>query len=61
MKYFSGEATYRKTSRWDRGSISGTKWMLDLGRVQVMARVTLNGRDLGVVWSSRSGWTSPMP
>ena len=34
-----------------RGSAARTsRWMLDLGQVEVMARVTLNGKDLGVLW-----------
>jgi hypothetical protein len=50
IKYYSGIATYRKTF-----SVSGlpspvSKLFLDLGTVHDMARVKLNGRDLGVVW-----------
>ena len=51
VKYFSGEATYRAT--FDADPKSGTKnreWVLDLGRVEVMARVRLNGKDLGTLW-----------
>jgi hypothetical protein len=51
VRYFSGQATYRTTFSWDsRLSAPGLRWMLDLGQVQVMARVTLNGKDLGVLW-----------
>ncbi|MBU6402027.1 MAG: glycosyl hydrolase family 43, partial [Verrucomicrobia bacterium] len=52
VKFFSGLATYRKTfdlSESPAGS-AGRRVYLDLGNVQVMARVTLNGRDLGVLW-----------
>ncbi|HTY36591.1 MAG TPA: glycosyl hydrolase [Bacteroidota bacterium] len=53
IKFYSGTATYRKT--FDEpavpatGSMSRRIW-LDLGKVNNMARVRLNGRDLGVVW-----------
>jgi len=51
VKYFSGQATYRTTFSWDpRPGSRDSRWMLDLGQVQVMARVTLNGKDLGVLW-----------
>ncbi len=53
IKYFSGTATYSKIitlpAEWlgkDR------KLYLDLGRVAVMARVKLNGKDLGVHWKA---------
>jgi hypothetical protein len=50
VKYYSGTATYRKT--FDAGTklMKPTRMWLDLGRVFNMARVRLNGRDLGVVW-----------
>ncbi len=53
VKYFSGQATYRTTFSLDSklGS-SGSQAILDLGRVQVMARVTLNGKDLGMLWKA---------
>ncbi len=51
MKYFSGTATYRKTFRVPRGlTASNRRLWLDLGNVQVMAAVKLNGRDLGERW-----------
>ena len=48
IKYYSGSATYRKT--FDAPGISEKRVYLDLGTVHDMARVTLNGNDLGVVW-----------
>jgi hypothetical protein len=51
VKYFSGTATYTKTfepASEKRGRKSEV-W-LDLGDVQVMARVKLNGHDLGILW-----------
>ena len=51
VKYFSGTATYEKTiavpSEWLG---QGKRLDLDLGDVQAMAEVTLNGKDLGVLW-----------
>ena len=54
VKYFSGMATYTRTFAWNRPAweIKQLKWILDLGDVQVMARVKLNGRDLGVLWKA---------
>jgi len=50
IKYYSGIATYRR--RFDRpaGLPTGSRVYLDLGTVHEMARVRLNGKDLGVVW-----------
>jgi hypothetical protein len=48
IKYYSGIATYRKTfqlTQVPKGNIS-----IHLGTVHDMARVRLNGRDIGVVW-----------
>lgn len=49
VKYFSGTATYSK-----KFEISDLKSQihLDLGKVHDLARVTLNGKDLGVLWQS---------
>ncbi|MGI4736606.1 MAG: glycosyl hydrolase [Janthinobacterium lividum] len=51
VKYFSGTATYAKTvdiaaSRLARGQ----QLFLDLGRVEVIAEVVLNGQNLGILW-----------
>jgi hypothetical protein len=48
IKYYSGIATYRKTLEVAR--VPGGRTYLDLGVVHDMARVRLNGKDLGVVW-----------
>ena len=48
IKYFSGTAAYKRTF-----NLSGTPNQavyLDLGKVDVMARVLVNGNDLGVLW-----------
>ena len=51
VKYFSGTATYRKTIRVPAGMIcNGRRLLLDLGRVEVCAKVKLGGRNLGVLW-----------
>lgn len=52
IKFFSGMATYRKTfsAPATQLKIPNAKLFLDLGAVKNMARVKLNGRDLGVVW-----------
>jgi len=53
IRYYSGTATYRKTFDGANGS-----W-LDLGMVNHIARVRLNGRDLGVVWTAPWGVEIP--
>ena len=53
VKYFSGQATYRTTFSLDpRFEMRNSTLMLDLGQVQVMAQVKLNGKDLGVLWTA---------
>jgi hypothetical protein len=53
VKYFSGAATYGKTFRAPPGMVAqGRAVYLDLGRVQVMAAVRLNGKDLGTLWKA---------
>lgn len=48
IKYYSGSASYRKTFDFDGGK-SKRVWV-DLGVVHDIARVTLNGKDCGIVW-----------
>ena len=48
IKYYSGMAAYRKTLKLAR--VPKGRTYLDLGVVHDMARVRLNGQDLGVVW-----------
>lgn len=54
IKYYSGIAVYSNSFDLpDNPEISGKSDIyLDLGRVNNIARVKLNGRDLGVVWTS---------
>lgn len=49
VRYFSGRAVYSKVFDWMRPAGSGPLY-LDLGTVKDLARVRLNGRDLGVLW-----------
>lgn len=48
IKYFSGTAVYRTSFAFDF-PVSG-RYFLNLGEYKNIARVTLNGRDLGAVW-----------
>jgi len=51
VKFFSGTATYEKTVVVPRELVSrGRRLYLDLGQVEVMARVTMNGQKLGTLW-----------
>ncbi|MEA3463171.1 MAG: glycosyl hydrolase [Bacteroidota bacterium] len=48
IKYYSGIATYRKTIQI--AGLEDRAYYIDLGVVKDIARVKLNGEDLGVVW-----------
>ena len=48
IKYYSGTAVYEKTFDLANPPQKGCK--LNLGKVAVMAEVTLNGKNLGIVW-----------
>ena len=52
IKYFSGAATYRKSFELPKSTIAKhqSSILLDLGRVEVIAEVKLNGKDLGILW-----------
>jgi hypothetical protein len=51
IKYYSGIATYHKTFDLPMNvEREGRPILLDLGVVHNMARVRLNGQDLGIVW-----------
>ena len=49
MKYFSGTAIYRKTFEFH--SLGGSDF-LNLGEVGCIARVFLNGKDVGLAWKA---------
>ena len=51
VKYFSGTATYHTSFDVPKSLLAeGRSINLDLGDVQVMAQVTLNGKALGILW-----------
>jgi hypothetical protein len=51
VKYFSGTATYTRTFDVPTGWLeSDRRVVLDLGRVEVIAEIWLNGRQAGTVW-----------
>lgn len=51
IRHYSGIATYRK--KFDlKTPLSGRQVRLDLGLLKNVARVRLNGKDLGVVWTA---------
>jgi hypothetical protein len=51
IKFFSGTATYLKDFDLSPASFApGSRQFLDLGSVKNLARVELNGQDLGVLW-----------
>ena len=50
IKHFSGTAVYRQS--FNLKAASAGQVFLDLGVVKNVARVRLNGRDLGVVWAA---------
>jgi hypothetical protein len=51
VRYFSGTATYAKTINVPATMLGENRHLyLDLGKVQVMAQVKINGKDLGILW-----------
>jgi hypothetical protein len=51
VKHYSGTATYLKTFSLAPEMIGqGRRLQLSLGNVQIMAEITLNGKNLGIVW-----------
>jgi hypothetical protein len=49
VKYFSGTATY--STKFEMSDLK-SQITLDLGKVHDLARVTLNGKDFGVLWQA---------
>jgi len=53
VKYFSGTATYEKTFDLPTEFISKSRRIyLDLGKVEVIAQLKVNGHDFGTLWKS---------
>ncbi len=54
IRYYSGIATYTKTFDLPEPVCSGNskELYIDLGEVQNMARVQLNGKDMGILWTT---------
>lgn len=51
IKYFSGTATYKKTIEvQDEWFAEGEQIWIDLGEVQNLAEVFVNGKSMGIVW-----------
>jgi hypothetical protein len=51
VRYFSGRAGYKKTIQVPSSLLAkGSRAYLDLGAVEVIAAVRLNGQDLGILW-----------
>ncbi|MDQ3278052.1 MAG: glycosyl hydrolase family 43, partial [Bacteroidota bacterium] len=51
VKHFSGTVHYQNTFKSNRDYRTGNRRLfLDLGRVEVIAQVTVNGKDLGTLW-----------
>ena len=48
IKYYSGIATYQKTFIIDE--LDKQNYVINLGEVNDMAKVTLNGKEVGVIW-----------
>ncbi len=52
IKYFSGTATYRTNFTLPQRMRGSERLYLDLGDVRNLARVSVNGRDAGIVWKA---------
>lgn len=51
IQYFSGEATYSTTFNLSKEILNPDQRLyLDLGKIAIMARVKLNGKDCGTLW-----------
>jgi hypothetical protein len=51
IRYYSGTASYCKQFQINPAQLAGGRpWYLDLGVVKELARIRLNGKDLGVLW-----------
>jgi hypothetical protein len=51
IRYYSGTADYRTTFSWRQKTSRDVPVWLDLGKVDNIARVIVNGKDCGVAWT----------
>ncbi|WP_016957766.1 glycosyl hydrolase [Catenovulum agarivorans] len=52
LKHYSGSITYQNQFQFEQSQLrDDQRWILDLGQVGVVARVTINGNNLGEIWS----------
>ncbi len=51
IRYYSGTAFYSTSFQW-KGKMTGKEFYLDLGKVNVMAEVRINGVNCGTVWTA---------
>jgi hypothetical protein len=51
IRYYSGQATYRKTFDAPQQASPSQRLFIDLGSVRELAEVRLNGKSLGIVWA----------
>jgi len=53
VRFYSGAAVYKKSFQLEKPLQAGREYRLDLGRVEDVgiAKVTLNGKDLGILWT----------
>ena len=56
IRYYSGTAIYSKDIQLAAKQTKGQEVILDLGNVQEMASVRINGKQLQVMWSSPFRW-----
>lgn len=52
IKFFSGNAVYTNSILISEPELKQGKFVLNLGKVGVLAEVKVNGKDLGVVWKA---------
>jgi len=50
IRYFSGTATYTTSFDLRKSDLKNKQVLLDLGKVEVVAEVSVNGKDLGTLW-----------
>jgi hypothetical protein len=58
VQYFSGTAAYTRTFDLPEGQVLTDRYTIDLGKAYEMARVTLNGVELGIAWTAP--WQVPV-